>query len=114
MIRTTLFFLCFASLFACGDRPAFDSYDRSCETDVDCVLVEVSRCRPCSNCGDGAISVGDLDRFIDEQATTCFPPPAPAACGPCPETRVSCDQGQCVLILLDGDGITELERRPSN
>jgi hypothetical protein len=70
------------------------SFDRSCETDADCVRIAVGTLcsdQPCVvACGNTHVNAAGLPRY--EQAVASFPP---VAC-PCPEDLgATCVQGRC-------------------
>jgi len=78
------------------------SYNQSCTSDSDCVLVgsgENAFCQPCSCGGLAAINRAALPRFdADVAKTPAGSLPGGTSCSPCcgPTVAAYCQNGQCV------------------
>ena len=84
-----------------GAKPTRASYDRTCTTIADCVLVSFAE-SPCDTCKcpNDAISADEKRRFFDEEQAfrdTCREAPKPCLAD-CAPLSARCVEGKCTVV----------------
>lgn len=84
-----------------GEKPNRSTYDRTCTTNADCVLVSFAEA-PCDTCKcpNYAISVDDQRKFFDEEQAfrqTCNETPKPCLAD-CAPLAARCVASQCTVV----------------
>jgi hypothetical protein len=92
-----------------GAKPTRASYDRTCTTIADCVLVSFAE-SPCDTCKcpNDAISADEKRRFFDEEQAfrdTCREAPKPCLAD-CAPLSARCVEGKCTVVAT-GTPFTE-------
>lgn len=86
-----------------GPDPA--NYDRSCQSDDDCVIVTRKMCATDCECPDiDSINRRDEDRYREDNAATqCIMPPGTVEQCSCISLEPGCDNGECALCPYGGE-----------
>lgn len=92
--------LCVSS--SCLLRPALADYDAACAQDSDCAVVS-SACSWECNCGSGALSANEAERFDADVDAYCAwqPPPVSVVQCDCVELAARCADGACVMCEVE-------------
>lgn len=83
-----------------GAPVSVDEFDRRCEADSDCVLVN-GYCSASCDCGSGALAESSAESFMSRVDAVCFAAPAPQGSCNCAERSATCVEGQCEITWCD-------------